>query len=82
MTTNVMQNDPNQSQFKPNTKPNKPNFPKASNERKLNCDKGLPRYLPLWSLEKQTQNKPNQTCPEQPRMEPISKSMNVNFCST
>ena len=44
---------------KPNSKPNKPNLQKAKNERKLNCDTGLRRYLPLWSPEKQTQFKAN-----------------------
>ena len=38
---------------------NKPNLRKAQNERNLNSDKGLRQYLPLWSPEKQTQNKPN-----------------------
>ena len=40
------------------TNPNEPKSPKAKNERKLNCDKGLPKYLPLWSPEKRTQTNP------------------------
>ena len=44
---------------KPNSNPNKPNLREAQNERNLNSDKGLRKYLPLWRPEKQTQNKPN-----------------------
>jgi hypothetical protein len=40
------------------TNPNKPNLPKAQNERKLLDNKGLREYLPLWSPEKRTQTKP------------------------
>jgi hypothetical protein len=41
------------------TNPNEPKSRKAKDERKLNCDKALRRYLPLWRPEKQTQFKPN-----------------------
>ena len=40
--------------------------------------------MPKRVMRKQSQNKPNQTCPEQRRMEPILQNhkMNVNLFST
>jgi hypothetical protein len=51
--------DPTLGENKPNSNPNKPNLPKAQNERKLIFNKGLRQYLSLWGPEKQTQNKAN-----------------------
>jgi len=52
------------------TNPNEPKqtqFPKSQNEPKVLFNKGLRKYLPLWSPEKQTQNKPNLAEPKNER---------------
>ena len=53
-------------------------FPKSPNERKLIFNKGLQKYLPLWSPKKQTQFKPNSK-PNKPNLPEARNEPNLSI---